>query len=146
MPLLETLHVAAAVLWLGNFVVTGVWSLRAFAQRDGALRAFAAREILFTDLVFTLLFGSAVVISGLVLARSESLRVLDAFWTRTALEVVGASGIVWLAVLLPLEIVMYNRARGGRAIGSIFAWWNIVGWLVTAALFCIVYLMIAKPV
>lgn len=146
MLLLKTLHVCAAVLWLGNFAVTGIWALRAVAERNAELRGFAAREILFTDAVFTLCFGSAVVVTGLLLARTEHVAVLQTLWTRTALEIVAAAGVLWMGVLLPLEVKMYRAARAGLAIAKAFAYWNAVGWTLTLALFSVIYLMIARPV
>lgn len=144
---LKTLHIAAAVLWLGNFVVTGIWSIRAFASREALLQRFAAREILFTDAIFTLGFGSAVIASGLILAQLEGVAALATAWTRSALIVAVLSGILWLALLLPLELRMYRIARSAAtpALRGLFITWNIVGWLVTVALFCVIYLMVAKP-
>ncbi|MDQ2864804.1 MAG: DUF2269 domain-containing protein [Candidatus Eremiobacteraeota bacterium] len=143
---LKTLHVIGAIVWLGNFVVTGVWSARAFASRRPELRAFAVREILFTDAVFTLAFGSAVVASGIALAASERIALWATLWTRAALEIVIAAGIVWLAVLLPLEIGMRRQiAAGSSKLGRSFVWWNVAGWAVTLALFCVVYIMFQKP-
>jgi uncharacterized membrane protein len=142
---LKTLHIVSAVLWLGNFVVTGIWALRSWREsRD--VRVFATREILFTDLVFTLAFGSAVVISGLLLAKNEGIDVLHAMWTAAALGIVIVCGIVWCAVLLPLELRLHAAARSGAAsYRGLFVAWNVVGWLLTLALFSVIYLMVAKP-
>jgi len=140
------LHIAAATLWLGNFAVTGVWSIRAALTRERALFAFAAREILFTDLIFTFVFGSAVVISGFALADAESIPVFQTFWTRTAFWVVVGCGTAWAAVLLPLEMTMYRRSRNGTDAHRVFMLWNLVGWSITMVLFGVIYLMIAKPV
>lgn len=144
--MLQALHVAAAVLWLGNFVVTGVWSARAVAAHRVELEAFAAREILFTDALFTLLLGAAVTVSGIALARSEGTGVWQTAWTRGALEIVLGAGFVWIAALLPLEVAMYRRTSRGIAMGGLFRAWSILGWAVTACLFSIIYLMFAKPV
>jgi uncharacterized membrane protein len=146
MALLITLHVAAAVLWLGNFVVTGVWALRAFVSRDRALAAFAAREILFTDAMFTLIFGSAVVITGLVLAQRLHIDLTTTRWIRDALAAVVACGVVWAAVLVPIEVRLFIRTKQGVPVQKLFVAWNVIGWGVTAVLFAVIYLMIAKPV
>ena len=147
MALLKTLHVMCAVLWLGNFAVTGVWSIRAFTSRQALLRRFAAREILFTDVVFTLIFGAAVIISGLRLASVEAIAPLATAWTRDALFVSVLAGLAWLAVLLPLELRMkrLTETEIGDGITTLFLWWNIAGWLLTLALFGVIYLMVAKP-
>jgi uncharacterized membrane protein len=146
MALLLMLHVASAVLWLGNFVVTGVWALRAFATRDRALTTFAAREILFTDATFTLVFGSAVVISGLLLAQQLHLDVASTRWLRDALVAVIACGVAWAVVLVPIEIQLYARSKRDAPVRGLFAAWNAIGWTVTVVLFAVIYLMIAKPV
>jgi uncharacterized membrane protein len=149
MVFLKSLHVASAVLWLGNFVVTGIWSLRAFATKESVLRRFAVREILFTDLIFTFVMGGAVTMSGLGLAGIEGVAAWGTFWTRTALLTAIGSGVLWLAILLPLELRMRTLAATGRAEGDLmraFVWWNIGGWAITVALFAVIYLMVAKPV
>ncbi|HEY3674359.1 MAG TPA: DUF2269 family protein [Candidatus Tumulicola sp.] len=146
MALLITLHVASAVLWLGNFAVTGVWALRAFMSRDRTLAAFAAREILFTDATFTLIFGSAVVVTGLVLAQRLHIDVATTRWIREALIAVIACGVVWAIVLVPIELRLFVRTKQGLPAGRLFAAWNVIGWSVTAVLFAVIYLMIAKPV
>jgi uncharacterized membrane protein len=146
MALLLTFHVASAVLWLGNFAVTGVWALRAFMSRDRALVAFAAREILFTDATFTLIFGSAVVLTGLVLAQRLHVDIATTRWIRDALVAVIACGAIWLAVLVPIEVRLFVRTKRGLPVQKLFAAWNVLGWSVTVVLFVVIYLMIAKPV
>ncbi len=144
---LKIFHTIAAILWLGNFAVTGVWSGRAFASRDRLLRAFATREILFTDVVFVLLGAIAVVGSGMALAGMENVPVWSTLWTRDAILTVATSGIVWVAVLLPLEFRMREQAlRANDALDRTFAMWSVVGIAVTIALFSVVFLMVAKPV
>ncbi len=145
---LKTLHVICAVLWLGNFAVTGLWSIRAFAARNDALRAFATREILFTDAVFTVTFGTAVTVSGVELALHDGMALWSTFWTRAALGTVIASGVVWLVVLLPLEIRMRTLVakHAERTLRHAFVAWNVIGWVVTLALFWVIYLMVARPV
>ncbi len=143
---LKTFHIIAAILWLGNFAVTGVWSARAFASRDRLLRAFAAREILFTDIIFTFFGAAAVVGSGTALAGMENVPIWSTAWTRYALVTVVASALVWVAVLLPLELRMRRQARSDDpALDRTFALWSIAGILVTVATFAVVYLMVVKP-
>lgn len=144
---LKTFHIIAAVLWLGNFAVTGVWSARAFASRDRLLRAFATREIIFTDVIFTLIGAVAVVGSGMALAGMESIPVFSTLWTRDALFTVIASGLVWAAVLIPLELKMKRLAKtDDAALDRTFTLWSVFGAIVTIATFSVIYLMVAKPV
>lgn len=147
MSILKSIHIAAAVLWLGNFVVTGIWSARAFATGNAELRTFAVREILLTDVLFTAVFGAAVTVSGISLASSEGIAVWHTMWTSAALWVVIGAGLTWLAVLLPLELRMRRLAlnRDDATLGRLFVLWNIIGWLVTIGLFGVIYLMVGKP-
>jgi uncharacterized membrane protein len=149
MTLVKTLHIAAGVLWLGNFVITGLWSVRAFADGRAALRRFAVREIIFTDVVFTFVAGAAVTMSGIGLASLEGIPVWGTFWTRAALITSFGSGLLWLAWLVPLELRMrtlVEREPDGTRLMRAFVWWNIGGWSITVALFAIIYLMVGKPV
>ena len=148
MPWLKTVHILCAVVWLGNFVVTGVWSVRAFATRNGIIRAFATREILATDIVFTVVFGAAVTMSGIALAQNDGIAVWATLWTRVALEGMAAAAVVWLGLLLPLELRMHALAKTGSDDGRLkrlFLLWNAAGWSVTLALCGIIYLMVAQP-
>lgn len=146
MTAVKVLHIASAVLWLGNFAVTGVWAGYAFALRRRELERFAARAIIVTDVLFTVVFGAAVTLSGFVLARIEHIAVWSTAWTRLALSVVIGAGVVWVVVLIPLEFAMDRRAAAGVALGTPFVAWSIVGWALTVALFGVIYLMVAKPV
>jgi uncharacterized membrane protein len=143
---LKTFHIIAAILWLGNFAVTGVWSARAFASRDRLLRAFATREILFTDIIFTFFGAVAVVGSGMALAGMEKVPVWSTLWTRDAILTVVGSALVWAAFLIPLELRMQKQAlRSDDALDRTFTLWSIGGIVVTIATFAVVYLMVAKP-
>ena len=142
------LHIATAVLWLGNFVITGIWSIRAFTSGSAELRRFAAREILFTDVLFTFGVGAAVIMSGLGLAAMEGMDPWAVVWTRMALFTTIGSGVAWLALLLPLEFRLKRLTKGEnvRAATQTFIWWNLIGWLITIALFSVIYLMVARPI
>lgn len=147
MTWLKILHIATAVLWLGNFVVTGVWSIRAFRTGNAELRRFAVREILFTDLWFTFFVGAAVIMSGFGLSSLLGMNPWAVLWTRMALIASIGSGIAWLAIVLPLEFRLKRLATGTdlHAIVRAFAWWNLVGWTITVVLFSVIYLMVARP-
>ena len=148
MELLEVFHIVCAVLWLGNFVLTGLWSVRAFRTKDRALQHFAAGEILFTDAIFTLVFGTAVTVTGMALAAAEHIDLWHTRWTATALALVIVAGVGWLAVLVPAQFAMLRltRAEGNAArVQRAFLRWNIAGWAITLVLFFVIYLMVAKP-
>ncbi len=147
MAWLKMLHIATAVLWLGNFVITGIWSIRAFTSGSAELRRFAAREILFTDLLFTFGVGAAVIMSGIGLAALEGFNPWAVLWTRMALLTTIGSGVAWMLLLLPLEIRLTRLTKSEHVLAATqtFIWWNIIGWLITIALFSVIYLMVARP-
>ncbi|MGE3526569.1 MAG: DUF2269 family protein, partial [Gemmatimonadales bacterium] len=55
--MLKLIHVAGAVLLLGNVTVTGFWSLFLFFKREAVPFRRVAQAILWADLVFTVLGG-----------------------------------------------------------------------------------------
>ncbi len=57
---LKNLHILGVVLFLGNIVVTGWWKLMADRTRDPRVIAFAVRQVILTDRVFT--SGGAVIL------------------------------------------------------------------------------------
>lgn len=142
---LKAVHVTAAVLMLGNVVVTGVWAALYYGHRAEADFRLAARAILWTDLVFTFLGGAALTISGILMSRAAGLPILETPWIRRGALLLAVSTLLWLAVLLPDQRRMArlddSRAASRRAA---FTRWSIVGWVCTALLFVAMWSMVLK--
>jgi uncharacterized membrane protein len=139
------LHVLGVVLMLGNVIATGLWAHWAMALRDRQLAAFAAGAILWADLLLTLTGGAMLTIGGLKLALDMGLA-WDLPWLKQGVLALAASTGAWLAVLLPLQVVMLRAAKAGDTarLRKAYRWWAVLGWADTVVLVWGLWVMVAK--
>jgi len=146
LALLKTAHVLAAVLFVGNVVVTGIWAARLFRVRATHDFRVAARAIVVTDWWFTVAGGGILVMSGIALAVGRGYSLLGTPWIRHAIVALGISTVLWLAVLVPAQRRMVVAApQDDPRLASAYRRWNAVGWLATAPLVYALWCMVAKP-
>ena len=69
----KAIHVAAAVLFVGNIVVSGVWKLLADRSRDRSVIEFAQRSVILADWVLTGPAAAILLASGLTLVGRTGL-------------------------------------------------------------------------
>lgn len=143
---LRFIHVLAAVVFIGNVVVTGVWSALLFAARREIDFRHAARAIVVTDWIFT--FGGAflLVVSGVALSLGRGLPLWDTPWIRNALIGLGISTMLWLTVLVPAQRRMRQLGPSDDAeLAHTYHRWNVIGWLAVAPLLWSLWNMVTKP-
>ncbi|HKU61559.1 MAG TPA: DUF2269 family protein [Gemmatimonadales bacterium] len=134
--LLRVLHVAGAVLLLGNVTVTGVWAAYLYRARDRVPFQPVARAILWTDLIFTIGGGTLLTVSGILLALRRGYRVTETPWLLHGIASLGAATLLWLLVLLPAQLRMERAGQSdGDALGRAFRRWSVVGWTATGLLY-----------
>ena len=134
--LLRVLHVAGAVLLLGNVTVTGVWAAYLYRARDRVPFQPVARAILWTDLIFTVGGGTLLTVSGILLALRRGLAVAGTPWLLHGIVALTAATVLWLIVLLPAQLRMHRAGReDGAGLASAFRRWSVVGWTATALLY-----------
>jgi len=145
LAVLRTLHVAGAVLLIGNVTVTGFWATFLYRARATVPFRPVARAIMWADVVFTLLGGTLLTISGILLAMRRGYPVLETAWLIRGIAALALSTLLWLIFLLPdqwrLERV---RPDDDRALRRLFLRWSAVGWAATAILFYGLWCMVAK--
>lgn len=151
--ILKTLHVIGAVVLLGNAVVTGFW--KAMADRTGDIRVirFAVRLVALTDILFTLVGAALVFSSGLINAMLHGMDFLEIRWMRWGLGLLAASGAIWGAVLIPLQIRLTKIVQSVSDTGPVPAdydrlsrTWAAFGTLSTLLLLAALVFMVVKPV
>ena len=149
------LHIAGAVVFLGNIIVTGVWMLLAERTRSIPVIHFSAKAVIRADFLFTLPGVLLLVMNGLVMvvARWGG---WDAFhqvsWITIALALFIASGVIWLGILIPVQHRMavfsdpldYPDAPPSQFFSAIHRWY-FWGGLAIALPLCSLYLMVHKP-
>lgn len=142
---LKSLHIAAAVLMLGNVTVTGVWATFYFRWRKDADFRLAARAILWTDLIFTFLGGAALTITGILMARQTGMPILATPWIRRSALLLAISTLLWLTILLPDQWRMERLDRSrDEFLKAVFTRWSVVGWGSTVLLFVAMWSMVLK--
>lgn len=143
--LLRLLHVAGAVLLLGNVTVTGFWAAYLYRARARVPFRPVARAILWADLVFTAAGGAILTISGILLALRQGLRVADTPWLLKGIVALALATLLWLVVLLPDQVRMERLPPGDQPrLARLFLRWSIVGWTATLLLFYGLWAMVAK--
>jgi uncharacterized membrane protein len=143
---MKWLHVLAAILFVGNVIVTGVWSAVMFRQRVGSDFRGAARAIVITDWIFTLGGAALLVASGVLLAAGRGYPLWATRWIRDAMLGLGLSTGVWLLVLVPAQRRMLQLGPEADAeLRRVYGRWNIAGWFATVPLLWSLWCMVTKP-
>jgi uncharacterized membrane protein len=139
----RAVHVTAAVLLLGNVVVTGFWA--AYLRRRGDVVAFraVARAVLLADLLFTLGGGVLLTVSGILLVLWRGYDPAATPWLAQGIVALALATLVWLVVLLPDQWRMARAADDAR-LGRVFVRWSVVGWLDTLLLFAGLWAMVTR--
>lgn len=142
---LRIIHVAGAVLLLGNVTITGFWAAFLFRARKVVPFRVVAQAILWTDLVFTVVGGMMLVISGILLMRARGFALATTPWLQQGIVALVLSTGLWLGVLLPDQWRL-ERARPGddATLRALFLRWSVVGWTATALLFYGLWVMVSR--
>lgn len=143
---LRTVHVLAAILFVGNVIVTGVWSAVLFQDRRVPDFRVAARAIVITDWVFTLGGSVLLVATGVTLAVGRGYPVWGTRWIREAMIGLLLSTTIWLVVLVPAQRTMLRLgAEHSDALRRVYQRWNMAGWIAAIPLLWSVWCMTYKP-
>jgi len=145
---LKALHVLAAILFVGNVIVTGIWTAIFFRARRTHDFRLAARAIVVTDWIFTVGGGAMLTTTGISLAIGRGYPVWGTPWIRQAIIALVISTIMWLVLLVPAQRIMLRTvssdADDARLVRA-YSRWNLAGWSATAPLLYAVWCMVAKP-
>jgi uncharacterized membrane protein len=143
------MHIFGAVIFMGNIVATAVWV--SLARRSGPeARRFATRGIVITDVILTTPGAVLVLLNGGIIG-TEYFKI-KAGWLLTGAGFFVAAGVLWLAVLVPLQRKLDAVARetsGAEPLPAAydvllkrwFRWGGVSTLLVLASL----VLMVLKP-
>jgi uncharacterized membrane protein len=145
------LHVLGVVLFVGNLIVTAVWKTIADQTRTPSVIAYAQRLVTITDFAFTATGAALITVSGFVLADDWG-GVAGPSWITVGLSLFAAAGVIWLAVLIPIQI---QQARLTRQFASAQTipdryWqlarrWYVFGSVATLLPVANVFVMALKP-
>lgn len=123
--LLKSLHIVGVILFVGNIIVTAWWKTMANRTRNPAIVAFAQRQVVATDWAFTLGGIVLLAIGGYGNAILSGVSFLTP-WVLIGNILFIASGLIWIAVLVPLQARLGRMAREFAAAASIpDAYWRL---------------------
>ncbi|CAC9950727.1 integral membrane protein-like protein [Bathymodiolus heckerae thiotrophic gill symbiont] len=151
--LLKSLHILGVVLFLGNIIITGWWKVMADRTKNKHIIAFAQRQVTLTDYVFTLGGVLLVLVTGI---GNTMLHELDYFmikWLAWGYWLFVASGIIWVAILLPVQIKQARIAKQfseeepiPKQYWKLGKLWIVFGVLATLLPLANLYWMVFKPI
>jgi uncharacterized membrane protein len=148
---LKMLHVVGAVLFLGNIIVTGWWKVMADRTRDPRIIAFAQRQVTLTDWVFTAGGVALLLGAGLANVHLHGISIAGNAWLAWGTALFVASGVIWAAILIPVQTRLARLAAGFASGGEIPAeyWrlcrrWNFWGVVATLLPVSVLYFMVFK--
>jgi len=150
--LLKSLHILGIILFLGNIIITAWWKAMADKTKEPAIVAFAQRQVTLTDFIFT--FGGVVLVSttGIGNAVLHNMDYYSIKWLSWGYWLYVISGVIWVLILIPIQIVQAKMARvfvkndkipdNYWKLGKI---WLIFGILATILPMINIYWMVFKP-
>lgn len=149
---LKSLHIVGAVIFLGNIIVTGWWKVMADRTRDSRIIAFAQRQVTLTDFVFTAGGVALILATGVGNAIISHMDYLGTRWLTWGMGLFISSGVIWVAILIPVQIKQARLAREFATSGNIPERYWFLGklwiWFGTAATLLPlinIYWMVFKP-
>jgi uncharacterized membrane protein len=147
-----SLHILGVVLFLGNILVTAVWKLLADRTQNPPVVAYGQRMVTITDIGFTATGVLLIIVPGQVMAQDYGGVFGGPLWLTLGWSLFVASGAIWLAVLIPIEVMQERLARTFRDGGAIpdRYWrlsrrWAVFGVVATILPLVNLYLMVFKP-
>ena len=149
---LKSLHIVGVILFLGNIIVTAWWKVMANLNGDPKVVSFAQRQVTLTDFVFTAGGVLLITVGGVGSAMLSHLDMTHTRWLMWGRWLFTASGVIWIVVLIPIQILQARMARQFERNGLIPAryWrlnriWLIFGVTATLLPLANVYWMVFKP-
>jgi uncharacterized membrane protein len=147
-----SLHILGVVLFLGNIIVTAVWKMLADRTKSPPVVAYAQRLVTTTDFAFTATGAALILVSGQVMAENFGGVFAGPTWLTIGWSLFIASGVIWVAVLIPVEVMQARLARKFRNSPTIpdRYWrlstiWAVFGVIATLLPLANLYFMVFKP-
>lgn len=101
--ILKFLHITGVVVFLGDIIITTLWKWRADRTREGAVAAFAQRQLLLADRMLLQPAVTLIVVSGLAMGQLGSSSAWNDPRMLAAQVTFIGSGAIWFLVLRPLQ-------------------------------------------
>ncbi len=120
---LKIMHLFGVIIFMGNIIITGWWKTMADKTGDYKTIAFAQRQVTLTDWVFTL--GGVIILLvaayGMVAHTNDNVmaEIYSERWLWWGFHLFVISGIIWVVILIPCQIIQARMARKFAKTGEI---------------------------
>ena len=147
--ILKSLHVFGVCLFIGNIIVSAVWKVMADRTGSFPVARFATRLVNITDVLFTGLGVTLLLVTGHLLAGYYG-GVLSQPWILWSYVLFGISGAIWLFVLVPIQLKQARLLRTSPQetipdeYHRLARIWSLAGTVATLVPLPAIYLMISK--
>jgi uncharacterized membrane protein len=148
----KAIHVFGVIVFLGNIIVTGVWKVMADRTGQPQIIAYSQRLVTLTDWIFTAGGVALILIGAYGMAALGHLDLRGTTWLMWGQAIFAASGLIWIAILIPTQIAQARQARAFADGGTIpdSYWrhgrrWMIWGTIATVIPLANLYFMVFKP-
>lgn len=148
---LKMIHILGVVLFLGNIIITAWWKNMADLTRNPQIIAYAQRQVTLTDFIFTVGGVVILLVAGMANVFMHDMS-YSAKWLHHGMAIFLASGVIWGAILIPVQIKQARIAKVFESTGVIpeqywklCTTWNIFGLIATLLPLVNLYWMVFKP-
>lgn len=144
------IHLLGVVLFVGNIVTAAFWKVRADLSGNAESIHAAAKNVMLADYAFTLPGIVLITVSGIIMAQQAGWAMNGFNWLTVSLAVFGATGILWAAVLIPVQRALIRHSAEGMGEAGSGAYRRASRIWATAGIFCtllpvaILYLMVSR--
>ena len=107
----KVVHLLGVILFLGNIIVTGAWKVLADRTGEPRVIAYAQRVVTLTDWIFTAGGAALILIGAYGMAAVGHLDLRGSAWLIWGQAIFVASGVIWLIILIPTQILQARQAR-----------------------------------
>lgn len=152
MKLLLFLHMLGVLFLVGNIVTAAFWKVKADLQGDLNVIHHAVKNVMLADYIFTLPGLVLLMVTGILMAVKAGYAMSGLNWLTLSLILFSVTGLIWLALLLPLQRSMIRHSAQALETGVLTKAyrraslnWAIFGTIATLLPVVIMYMMIAKP-
>lgn len=146
---LKSLHILGASLFLGNIIVSAFWKVLADRTRNYSVIRFATRLVNLTDVIFTGVGATLLLVAGHLLAENYG-GVLSNDWILWSYILFAISGAIWVAVLVPIQVKQARILRAATTEDVPSAYyrlsriWSVAGVVATLFPLPAIYLMVSR--
>ncbi len=150
--ILVAIHIVSAVVFIGNIITAAYWKVRADRSGNLDIIAMTTQGLLRADYMFTLPGIVGLLVTGIALVGITDWARFQEPWLSLSFILLIVTGIIWAAILLPLQRRMARLAQLGAASGTpdpdyrrASKRWAMFSGIATLLPLVTLFLMVLKP-